>query len=75
MLPTLVVPALSSVYEIVESWAARLAAPEVGTAYLGTQGDVWDGQKDMTLAWIGSIVAMGAAAIRRRQTGREPYLG
>jgi putative membrane protein len=75
VLPTLVVLATSSVYEIIESWAARLVAPAVGVAFLGAQGDVWDGQKDMTLAWIGSILAMTAAAIRRRQTGREPYLG
>ena len=28
-------------------------------AYLGTQGDVWDAQKDMALASLGALIAMG----------------
>lgn len=28
-------------------------------AYLGTQGDVWDAHKDMALASLGAICAMG----------------
>jgi uncharacterized membrane protein YjdF len=30
--------------------AALIVAPELGHAYLGTQGDSWDAQKDMALA-------------------------
>jgi putative membrane protein len=33
-------------------------APEAGLAFLGAQGDVWDAQKDMALAGLGSVVAM-----------------
>jgi putative membrane protein len=36
---------------------AAVAAPAAGTAYLGTQGDVWDAQKDMTLALAGALLA------------------
>jgi putative membrane protein len=72
--PAVVVLALSSAYEIIESWAARLADPAVGIAYVGAQGDVWDGQKDMSLALLGSIVAMVLTAAHRRFTGRELYL-
>jgi putative membrane protein len=72
--PPLVVLALSSVYEIIESWAAQLADPAVGMAYVGAQGDVWDGQKDMTLALLGAVIAMVATAVYRRWTGHEPYL-
>ena len=50
--------ALSSIYEIIEWAAADLVAPDVGIAFLGTQGDVWDAQKDMLLAGIGAIIAM-----------------
>jgi putative membrane protein len=50
--------ALSSIYEIIEWLAATVAAPEVGLAFLGTQGDVWDAQKDMLLAGTGAILAM-----------------
>jgi putative membrane protein len=48
----------SSIYEIVEWKAAALAAPELGLAFLGTQGDIWDAQKDMLLAGTGAILAM-----------------
>jgi putative membrane protein len=48
----------SSIYEIIEWKAAALAAPELGLAFLGSQGDIWDAQKDMLLAGTGAIVAM-----------------
>jgi putative membrane protein len=53
---------ISASYELTESWAARLAAPELGTAFLGTQGDEWDAQKDMSAALAGASLALGAAA-------------
>ena len=71
--PLLAIVALSSGYEIVESWAARLVDPELGTAFLGTQGDEWDAQKDMTLACAGALASLGATALYRRATGREPW--
>jgi putative membrane protein len=49
---------LSAVYEIVEWLAARSVNPEAGLAFLGSQGDVWDAQKDMLVAGIGALVAM-----------------
>lgn len=50
---------LSGTFEVVESWVAQIASPELGDAYLGTQGDVWDAQKDMTLAIIGALIIVG----------------
>src|SRR3989338_8287272 len=32
--------------------------PELGLAFLGSQGDVWDAQKDMGLAGLGAVIAM-----------------
>ena len=49
--------AFSAFYELVEWWTA-LATGEGATAFLGTQGDVWDTQWDMCLALIGSSAAM-----------------
>ena len=72
--PPVLVLSSSSAYEIIESWAARVAAPGLGIAFVGAQGDVWDGQRDMSLALLGSVLAMAAAAVLRRQTGHEPYL-
>lgn len=48
----------SSIYEIIEWKAAAITAPDLGLAFLGTQGDIWDAQKDMLLAGTGAIVAM-----------------
>ena len=73
-LPVLTVLALSSFYEILESWAARIVDPAVGIMFIGAQGDIWDGQKDMTLAMLGAILAMMAAAVWRRRCGHEAYL-
>lgn len=38
--------------------AALLLATDVGTAYLGAQGDVWDAQWDMALAVLGCCIAL-----------------
>ncbi len=57
-LPVDVVLACSGFFEILEWLLVLSVNPELGDAYLGTQGDIWDAQKDMALAAIGSIVAM-----------------
>jgi putative membrane protein len=55
LLPVLVVISTSTIFELLE-WAAVLVfGGDLGVAYLGTQGDVWDAQKDMFLAAIGSL--------------------
>jgi putative membrane protein len=61
----------SLVYEIVEWLVAAVADPAAGTAYLGTQGDVWDAQKDMMLALWGA----GIAALVERRLDRRPDVG
>jgi putative membrane protein len=48
--------AISAAYELLE-WSVSIATGSAGDAFLGTQGDIWDTQKDMTLALIGAIVA------------------
>ena len=57
-LPLDVVMATSMVYELIEWAAAEILGGDLGVAYLGTQGDQWDAQKDMALATLGGIVAM-----------------
>jgi putative membrane protein len=48
----------SMIYELVEWGAAELFGGDLGMAYLGTQGDVWDAHKDMLLASGGAFIAM-----------------
>jgi putative membrane protein len=52
-----VIMGTSALYEIIEWCIALLLAPDAAEAYNGQQGDMWDAQKDMALALIGSIVA------------------
>ena len=47
----------SAFYEVLEGVTAMIVSPELGAAYLGTQGDEWDAQKDSFLAFSGAIVA------------------
>ncbi len=56
-LALIVIFALSSFFEIVEAIVAQLVHPDLGSAYLGTQGDIWDAQKDMCAALLGALVA------------------
>lgn len=49
----------SMIYELIEWAAASYFGGDLGVAYLGTQGDVWDAQKDMALASLGALIAMG----------------
>jgi len=49
--------AFSAFYELIEWWAA-LGSGESATAFLGTQGDIWDTQWDMFLALIGACVSV-----------------
>lgn len=57
-LTAMVMVAISALYELLE-WAAALAfGGDLGQAYLGTQGDVWDTHKDMALALLGTLLAL-----------------
>ncbi len=62
--------AFSALYELIE-WAAALATGEAATAFLGTQGDVWDTQWDMFLALCGALLAQALLArLHDRQLAR-----
>lgn len=52
---TLIV-SISTVYEMLEWLAAIILHPELGTAFLGTQGDEWDAQKDTLCALTGALI-------------------
>jgi putative membrane protein len=65
--------AVSACYELVEWQSAIWTAPEQGTAFLGTQGDEWDAQKDMLMALLGSLTSQLAfARLHDRQIAALP---
>jgi putative membrane protein len=61
----------SMLYELIEWAAAEVFGGELGAAYLGTQGDVWDAHKDMALASLGALIAMTVTAIVNSRMHRD----
>ncbi|HWL28829.1 MAG TPA: DUF2238 domain-containing protein [Burkholderiaceae bacterium] len=57
-LPLDVTLSTSALYELIEWGAAMVFGGNLGMQYLGTQGDIWDAQKDMALAALGALIAM-----------------
>ena len=53
-----IVLAVAAFWELLEWWVALLVASDIGTAFLGSQGDIWDAQWDMLLALVGAMVAL-----------------
>ena len=62
LLPVTFILSHSAIYELIEGLAAFVFGGDLGTAYLGTQGDEWDAQKDMACAGIGAV--LGAILLR-----------
>lgn len=65
LLPILFISSHSVIYEMVEWGAAAIFGGDLGVAYLGTQGDVWDAQKDMFLASLGAVVGVSCWLLLR----------
>lgn len=58
LMTVVTVLAFSAFYELLEAVVASIVSPELGSQWLGTQGDEWDAQKDSGLAFSGAIFAM-----------------
>jgi len=61
----------SMIFELFEWGAAEFFGGDLGMAYLGTQGDVWDAHKDMGLASLGAFLAMLITATINIQLQRD----
>lgn len=64
-----VIATASGFYELIEWLAAVIVSPETGAAFLGTQGDEFDAQKDHALALVGAAATL---AVARFAEGRAP---
>ena len=53
-----VVLAIAAFWELIEWWTTLVVAGDVGTAFLGSQGDIWDAQWDMFLAQVGAMIVL-----------------
>lgn len=61
----------SMMFELFEWAAASLFGGDLGAAYLGTQGDIWDAHKDMALASMGALIAMVLTGLLNRSLQRD----
>lgn len=66
LLPVEITLSFSCLYELIEWAVADVLFPEQGAAYLGSQGDIWDAQKDMFMAGCGAVLIMLLVANLRR---------
>lgn len=66
VLPVEITLSFSGLYELIEWAVADVFFPAQGHAYLGTQGDIWDAQKDMALAFSGAVAAMVLTSVFAR---------
>jgi len=72
LFPLLFMASHAVIYELIEWAAAIVFGGDLGQAYLGTQGDIWDGQKDMAMALSGASIAIAALAAAGRLPVRRP---
>lgn len=66
LLPIEITLSVSGFYELIECAVAEILFPSQGPAYLGTQGDAWDAQKDIFLAFSGAILATTIVSVLKR---------
>ena len=66
VLPVTFIMSHSAIYELIEGAAALVVGGDLGTAYLGTQGDEWDSQKDMAWAAAGAVLAVAILTVGGR---------
>jgi putative membrane protein len=60
-------------YELIEWWYAATAGGESGANFLGSQGDIWDAQKDMLMDTLGAVAAVILfVAVRRTPQDTSP---
>ena len=66
ILPIEITLSISAFYELIEWAVADIFFKAQGDAYLGTQGDIWDAQKDIFLAFSGAILATTVVSVVKR---------
>jgi putative membrane protein len=57
-----IVFAVAAFWELLEWWVTLIVAGDVGQAFLGSQGDIWDAQWDMLLALLGALLSLSLAS-------------
>lgn len=68
LFPLFAIAAVAMSYELIEwIYAAYFGDPAAGAAFLGSQGDIWDAQKDMAADTLGAVFSLVLYAIVNRR--------
>lgn len=67
LFPVFAIATVAGLYEIIEWQYAMSADPKAGIAVLGSQGDIWDAQKDILADTLGAILVMTIFFYQHRQ--------
>lgn len=67
LFPVFAIAFVAMGYELIEWWYAAADGGSSGAAFLGSQGDVWDAQKDMLADTLGALVATSVFFARGRK--------
>ncbi|QIX60953.1 DUF2238 domain-containing protein [Hymenobacter sp. BT18] len=70
LFPLCVIGTVAMAYELIEWVYAEVAGGSAGAAFLGSQGDIWDAQKDMLADTSGAVVALLIYALSSRKNNR-----
>ncbi|HRE56999.1 MAG TPA: DUF2238 domain-containing protein [Candidatus Kapabacteria bacterium] len=71
ILPVEFIISYSAIYEIIEAATAWTLPPEEYDPFIGLQGDIWDGYRDMALAAMGALFTMISLAIAKQVRKRK----
>ena len=58
LIPLFFIVFVAATYEMFEWWFAVTFGGDAGIAFLGSQGDIWDAQKDMLMDTLGGVTAL-----------------
>ncbi len=71
VLPVEFIISYSAIYEIIEAATAWTLPPEEYDPFIGLQGDIWDGYRDMALASLGALFTILFVVIVNSMKGRK----
>ena len=74
LFPLFFIMAVAGAYEVFEWQYAVLGDPQAGIEVLGSQGDVWDAQKDILADTLGAFVSLGYFAFMNRREIKDKKL-
>ncbi len=75
LFPVFAIAAVAGAYEIIEWQYALNSDPAAGIAVLGSQGDIWDAQKDILSDTLGALLVMVLFFIQHRDELRTLRAG